>query len=99
MPRPKLRTAALRAIVIEKALGLLEAEGIEVVTTRRVASLSGTSPPAIYEFFGDKRGLLSAVFFEGFRMLGEQLQALDETVYEAIGIVDLETLTPEIVHF
>ncbi len=79
MARPRVRTAELRATVLARALDLLESEGIEVVTTRRVAALSGTSPPAIYEFFGDKRGLLGAVFFEGFRMLGEQLEALPQS--------------------
>lgn len=77
MPRAKLRTAELRATVVETALELLESEGVDALTTRRVAASSGTSPPAIYEFFGDKKGLLSAVFFEGFRMLSEALGRLD----------------------
>lgn len=31
--------------------------------------------PAIYEVFGDKAGLIREVFFQGFRMLGDELAA------------------------
>ena len=79
MPRAKLRTPTLRATVITRAVQLLESEGAAAVTTRRVATLSGTSPPAIYEFFGAKEGLLRAVFFEGFAQLGSQFKELAET--------------------
>ncbi|MFN3199453.1 MAG: TetR/AcrR family transcriptional regulator [Bradymonadia bacterium] len=78
MPRPKLRNAALKATVLETALKLLEAEGEAACTTRRIARLAHTSPPAIYELFGDKEGLIRALFFEGFRMLGERMLALPE---------------------
>lgn len=79
MPRPKLRTAAVRAAVLEAALDLLEEEGAAACTTRRIAGLAGTSPAALYEFFGDKRGLLREVFFEGFRLLGATFAELAET--------------------
>lgn len=79
MPRPKLRTEELRGRVLEAALGLLEAEGPAACTTRRIATLARTSPPALYEFFGDKEGLLRAVFFEGFRRLGQRLEELPRT--------------------
>lgn len=38
-------------------------------TTRRVAEAASTSVPAVYELFGDKAGLMRAMFFEGFRRL------------------------------
>lgn len=79
MPRKKVRTGELRASVLDVALGLLEDEGPASCTTRRIAKLAGTSPPALYEFFGDKNGLLREVFFEGFRILGRRLQALART--------------------
>lgn len=79
MPRPKLRTDALRASVLDAVLRLLEEEGPAACTTRRIAKLAGTSPPALYEFFGDKEGLLRAVFFEGFRRLGQRFAELPRT--------------------
>lgn len=76
MPRPKLRTEALREAILVAARRLLEEEGVGAFTTRRIARLAGTSPPALYELFGDKEGLLRAVFFEGFRLLGIAFHAL-----------------------
>lgn len=35
--------------------------------------------PAIYEVFGDKAGLIRAVFFEGFRMLADEVSAVEPT--------------------
>ncbi len=91
MPRTKQRTPQLRDRVLEVAVATLNDDGISGFTTRRVAERAGTSVPAIYELFGDKAGLLRAVFFEGFRMLGRQLAALPET---GDPVSDLERLIP-----
>jgi len=52
----------------------LERDGIEGLTTRRVAAGAGTSTPAVYELFGDKAGLVRELFFEGFRQLHGRLE-------------------------
>jgi AcrR family transcriptional regulator len=52
--------------VIEAAIGLLERDGRDAVTTRSVAVAAGMQPPAIYRLFGDKEGLLDAVAEHGF---------------------------------
>jgi AcrR family transcriptional regulator len=79
VPRPKQRTPALRDHVLETALALLTAEGVQGFTARKVASTAGTSTPAVYELFGDKGGLVREVFFHGFRLLGTRLQQLTES--------------------
>lgn len=79
MPRPKQRTPELRERLVQAALATLTEEGVSGLTTRRVAQSADTSPPAVYEFFGDKGGLVREVFFEGFRLLGTRLQSLVET--------------------
>ncbi len=45
-------------------------------TTRRVAETAATSIPAVYELFGDRAGLVRAVYLEGFRLLRERFDAL-----------------------
>jgi AcrR family transcriptional regulator len=55
-----------RQRVIDAAIGLLEREGRDAVTTRAVAVAAGLQPPAIYRLFGDKEGLLEAVAEHGF---------------------------------
>lgn len=61
------------------ALAVLAEEGVAGLTTRTVARRAEASVPAIYEVFGDKAGLIREVFFEGFRMLGDELSALPLT--------------------
>src|SRR6476469_6755523 len=50
-----------RETLVEVAARLLQAEGVDAVTTRRVAQEAGVQAPAIYRAFGDKEGLLDAV--------------------------------------
>jgi AcrR family transcriptional regulator len=79
MPRTKQRTPELRAKLLDSAVELLAREGSAGFTTRRVARAADTSAPAVYELFGDRRGLIREVFFEGFRQLGTELAALEQT--------------------
>ena len=79
MPRPKQRTPELRDRLLHAALQTLSDQGVGGFTTRRVADGADTSVPAVYELFGDKAGLVRAVFFEGFRRLGAELQASPDT--------------------
>ena len=79
MPRAKQRTPELRDRVLEVAIATLGEEGIARFTTRRVAERAGTSVPAVYELFDDKAGLVRAMFFEGFRLLGGELAKIPQT--------------------
>jgi len=91
MPRPKQRTPELRDRVLQVAVSTLNEDGLSRFTTRRVAEQAGTSVPAVYELFGDKSGLLRAVFFEGFRMLALRLLAVPET---DDAVADVQHLIP-----
>jgi AcrR family transcriptional regulator len=79
MPRAKQRTPELRDRVLCSALAALEIDGVRGFTTRRVARDAHTSTPAVYELFGDRAGLVRAIFFEGFRRLAEDLGGLERT--------------------
>jgi AcrR family transcriptional regulator len=72
----KQRTDALRERGVASALAVLAEDGVAGLTTRTVARRAEASVPAIYEVFGDKAGLIREVFFEGFRLLGDELSAL-----------------------
>ncbi|MHB8243627.1 MAG: TetR/AcrR family transcriptional regulator [Solirubrobacteraceae bacterium] len=76
MPRPKQRTPELRDHVLSVAMPLLARDGAGGFTARSIAREAQTSPPAIYELFGDKAGLVRELFFAGFRLLGERLEAV-----------------------
>jgi AcrR family transcriptional regulator len=61
------------------AVATLASAGVAGFTTRKVAQEAATSPPAVYELFGDKAGLVREMFFEGFRMLRRRFDPLAET--------------------
>src|ERR1700750_3305457 len=91
MPRAKQRTPELRDRLLEVAIATLSEEGIARFTTRRVAERAGTSVPAVYEPVDDKAGLVRAMFFEGFRLLGGELAKVPVTDDP---VEDLERLIP-----
>ena len=91
MPRAKQRTPELREHLLEVAIATLAEDGFSGCTTRRVAERAGTSVPAVYELFTDKAGLVRAMFFEGFRLLGAELAEVPVTDDP---LADLERLVP-----
>jgi AcrR family transcriptional regulator len=78
VPRAKQRTPELRDRVLQVAIAMLDSEGVAGFTTRKIAREADTSPPAVYELFGDKAGLVREMFFEGFRMLRRDFDRLEE---------------------
>jgi len=76
MPKPKQRTPELGEQVLAAALRIVERDGVAALTARRLAEEAGTSPPAVYELFGDKAGVVRAIFFAGFAQLGAALAGL-----------------------
>jgi AcrR family transcriptional regulator len=92
VPRTKQRTPELREHVLSVALELLARDGVAAFTTRNVARQSDTSPPAIYELFGDKSGLVREVFFQGFRMLRRDLGAVAQTEDPRADVMQLMAL-------
>ena len=55
---------------------LLDKEGAEAVTMRRVARDVGITPMALYRHYSDREGLLNALADEGFEALAAQLEAI-----------------------
>jgi AcrR family transcriptional regulator len=54
---------------------LLDKEGAEAVTMRRVAAAVGITAMAVYRHYPDRKGLLNALADEGFDELAERLSA------------------------
>jgi AcrR family transcriptional regulator len=79
MPRTKQRTPELKDRLLRTALATVEAEGPTGLTVRRVAGDARTSPPALYELFGDRAGLVAEIFAAGFRRLTARLRACEES--------------------
>ncbi len=90
MARAKTRTPALRDKVLATAAEILAADGVPGFTTRRIAESAATSTPAVYELFGDKAGIVRAVFYEGFKRLGDrfaELASSGDPVADLMGVM------------
>jgi AcrR family transcriptional regulator len=59
--------------IADAARRLLDKEGAEAVTMRRVAKAVGITPMAVYRHYRDRAGLLNALADEGFDELAAQL--------------------------
>jgi AcrR family transcriptional regulator len=92
VPRTKQRTPELRKHLLSVAVDLLARDGVGGFTTRSIAREAETSPPAVYELFGDKGGLVREVFFEGFRLLHGRLETLVESDDPRADLVELVQL-------
>jgi len=51
----------MRALIIDRAAGLLAASPVGDISTRAVCEAAGVTQPVLYRLFGDKDGLLAAV--------------------------------------
>lgn len=82
------RVRDARRSILDSAAALLDEEGAEGFTIRRVALRSGCTPPVIYQHFGDKNGLLDAVLDRAFARLIERLDALPASPDARVGVRD-----------
>ena len=55
--------------LVDAALALIEESGLGALTVRSVASRAGVAPMGVYSRFGNKDGLLEALFVRGFEAL------------------------------
>ncbi|UPG89439.1 TetR family transcriptional regulator [Luteibacter aegosomaticola] len=51
--------------ILTAAVGLLEEQGVDGLTTRAVCEAAGVTAPTLYHHFGDKNGLVRAIVNEG----------------------------------
>ena len=89
MARPKIHDDRLRLRLLDEGGRLLASEGPAALTVRRLATLAGTSPAAIYGLFGDKWGLVEEMLHEGFRRFRARIDLVERT---ADPLADLRAL-------
>ena len=65
--------------LLTAAHDLLASEGPTALTVRRIAAAAGVSTMNVYSRFGGKDGVLDELFAEGFRRLGERMEATPST--------------------
>jgi AcrR family transcriptional regulator len=68
-----------RAALLAAAHDLLATEGPGSLTVRRMAAAAGMSTMNVYSRFGGKDGVLDELYTDGFRRLGEAVDAAQDT--------------------
>jgi AcrR family transcriptional regulator len=68
-----------RRQILEVAAGLLEREGAQALSTRTVAAAAGIRAASLYQLFGDKDGLLSALAVHAFDLYLAQKNTLSSS--------------------
>lgn len=63
-----------RDLIIDVSRAIIEDEGVEQLTIRRIAETINRTQPAVYQHFESKDAILTAVVVEGFTALFESLK-------------------------
>jgi AcrR family transcriptional regulator len=88
MGRPRVHDARTAAALLCRAEEIVEAEGLDALTVRRVATAAGTTTRAVYTAFGSKDALVIALGARGFDLLRDALDAVPETADPADDLVE-----------
>jgi AcrR family transcriptional regulator len=75
-------------VLLETAERVVETEGLEALTVRRVAEKAGTTTRAVYATYGSKEGLIIALGRRAFDYLRDGLEGLPATADPAADLVD-----------
>src|SRR5580658_151668 len=68
----------MEAGLLEAASELLEREGPDALSVRRIAAAAGVAPMGVYNHFASKSGIIEALFIQGFERLGEAMVTLGD---------------------
>jgi AcrR family transcriptional regulator len=75
--RSRTSTTDLIPAVLDAAGRLLEAEGPDGLSIRRLAAEANVAPMSIYNHFGGKSGVADALFQQGFEAMTSSLRAIE----------------------
>lgn len=79
MGRPRQHNESTGEALLDAAEQQLAAGGADAVSVRGVALAVGTTTRAVYSVFGGIEGLLAGLAIRGFNVLGERVDAVEET--------------------
>src|ERR1700735_5047484 len=74
--RTRTPSAGMEAALLASAADILESEGPDGLSVRRIASAAGVAPMGVYNHFESKAGIVEALYIQGFKRLGPAMQAM-----------------------
>ena len=74
--RTRTPSAGMEDALLASAADILESEGPDGLSVRRIAAAAGVAPMGVYNHFESKFGIVEALFIQGFELLGAEMQAM-----------------------
>ena len=74
--RSRTPSAGMEAALLSSAADLLETEGPDSLSVRRIAAAANVAPMGVYNHFESKFGIVEALFIQGFQRLGVEMDAM-----------------------
>lgn len=85
-PRTRTPSAGMEAALLDAAAAILETEGPDALSVRRIAAAARVAPMGVYNHFESKNGIIEALFIQGFERLRDALAGIvdNKDPYEAL---------------
>src|ERR1700722_16589687 len=74
--RTRTPSAGMEGALLASAADILESEGPDGLSVRRIAAAAGVAPMGVYNHFESKAGIVEALYIQGFARLGAAMQAM-----------------------
>jgi AcrR family transcriptional regulator len=74
--RTRTPSAGMEGALLASALDILESDGPDGLSVRRIAAAAGVAPMGVYNHFESKFGIVEALFVQGFHRLGTEMAAM-----------------------
>src|SRR5580704_12417083 len=71
--RTRTPSAGMEGALLASAADILESEGPDGLSVRRIAAAAGVAPMGVYNHFESKFGIIEALFVQGFERLREAI--------------------------
>jgi AcrR family transcriptional regulator len=88
MGRPREHDERTACVLLDAAERIVERDGLDALSVRRVAEAGGTTTRAVYSLFGAKGGLVAALGTRAFTLLSEAMDAVPVTEDAAHDLVE-----------
>jgi AcrR family transcriptional regulator len=85
-PRTRTPSAGMETALLDAAADILDTEGPDALSVRRIAAVAHVAPMGVYNHFESKNGIIEALFIQGFERLRDALAGIADVQdpYEAL---------------
>ncbi len=86
--RTRTPSAGMEGALLTSAAHILESDGPDGLSVRRIAASAGVAPMGVYNHFESKSGIIEALYIQGFERLGAAMQAMAQIADPSEALLD-----------